>query len=332
MRLTHFSLLLIVLCGFLILVVAGADKKKPEPSPKTPAATAAPKPEPKVFASQKAEKEAEAAVTESAKRFVAAFNKHDAKAVAAGFTANAEFITENRDVLRGRDAIEKHFAAAFAQAPKSVGKIHVETARLITSNVAVEEGVVELIPYPGAPAERSQYTALHLFQDGQWLLARARDFAAEPEVQSNHERLAELEWLVGEWMEEGEDTLVATACKWSNDKSYLLQDFTIRLGGVPPTTGSTRIGWDPLTQQIKSWTFDSDGGYSEALWTRGKDKWVLKSKGVTHLGRNYSMTSILRHPDAGTLSWETRDRVEGGILIPDRPPLLVKRRPPAPGE
>ena len=133
-------------------------------------------------------------------------------------------------------------------------------------------------------------------------------------------------------MEEGEDSLVATSCQWSGNRNYLLQEFTIRVGREPPVTGSTRIGWDPLTQQIKSWTFDSDGGYSEALWTRGSDQWVLKSRGVTHLGRSYSGTSILRRVDPGTLSWESRDRVEGGILVADRGPLLVKRRPPPPGD
>ncbi len=331
MRPTRFLPFILVSCGLIGLAVSGADKKKPDGAAKAPP-SAAPKAEPKVFAGQKTEKDIEAALKESAKRFVAAYNRHDAKAIAAGCTPTAEFVTENLEKLRGRDAIERHFAAVFAESPKARLELRVESARLVISNVAVEEGIAELIPNPGAAAERSRYVALHILQDGQWLVARARDFAAEPESLSNHQRLIELEWLIGEWLEEAEDTLVATSCKWSDDKSYLLQDYTIRLGGMPPISGSTRIGWDPQTQQIKSWTFDSDGGYSEALWTHGTGKWVLKSHGVTHLGRNYSSTAILRHVDAGTMSWETRDRIEGGIVTPDRPPLLVKRRPPPPGE
>ena len=202
----------------------------------------------------------------------------------------------------------------------------------MTSNVAIEEGRAELVSHPGTALERSRYVAVHLLQDGQWRLARTHDYSADAEPLTNHDRLHELEWLIGEWVEEEEGVFVATSCKWSGDKSYLLQEFTIRLGNEPSRSGSTRIGWDPQTQQIKSWTFDSDGGYSEALWSRGEKKWVLKSRGVTHSGRNFSRTAILRHADEGTMSWETHDRVEGGVLLPDQPILIVKRRPPPPGD
>jgi len=329
MRRTVLALLLIA-CGALTLLFAGADDK-PQAGAK-PRAAAPSKAEPKVFPAKKAEAEAEAAVNESAQRFTEAYNRHDAKASAAGFTQNAEFVTEKGTVIRGREAIERHFAAVFAAAPQVHLELNVESIRLVTSSVAIEEGRVEMTAAPGEAAQTSRYVAVHVNHEGQWLLARARDFSADAEPRSNHERLKELEWLVGEWIEEGEGTLVATSCRWDATGSYLLQDFTIRLAGHPPITGSTRIGWDPQTGQIKSWTFDADGGYSDGLWTHGGDKWVLKSRGVTHAGRNFSATAILRHVDSGTLSWETRDRVEGGVLVPDRPPLVVKRRPPPPGE
>lgn len=322
-----FFLVGVAACAYLI---ARADDK-PQPAGK-PRSAAPAKAEPKVFSSKKAEVDAEAAVNESAQRFTVAYNRHEPKAAAAGFTQNAEFVTERGVVIRGREAIERHFAAVFAAAPEIHLDLQVESTRLVTSNVAIEEGRVEIISGPGEAAQTSRYVAVHVNQDGQWLLARARDFSTDAEPRSNHERLKELEWLTGEWIEEGEGTLVATSCRWDETGSYLLQEFTIRLAGYPPITGSTRIGWDPQTQQIKSWTFDADGGYSEALWTRGAEKWVLKSRGVTHLGRNFSRTSILRHVDSGTLSWESRDRVEGGVLVPDQPPLVVKRRPPPAGD
>jgi uncharacterized protein (TIGR02246 family) len=328
MRRTAFTLFLISFAA-LTLLIARADDKPQAGKPRSPATA---KTEPKVFSTKKAEIDAEAAVNESAQRFTAAYNRHDPKASAAGFTQNAEFVTENGTVIRGRDAIERHFAAVFAAAPAIHLQLQVESTRLVTSNVAIEEGRVEIAAGPGEATQTSRYVAVHVNQDGQWLLARARDFSADAEPRSNHERLKELEWLTGEWMEEGEGTLIATSCRWDETGSYLLQEFTIRLAGHPPITGTTRIGWDPQTQQIKSWTFDADGGYSEGLWTRGSEKWVLKSRGVTHRGRNFSATSILRHVDSGTLSWESRDRVEGGVLVPDRPPLVVKRRPPPPGE
>ena len=133
-------------------------------------------------------------------------------------------------------------------------------------------------------------------------------------------------------MQEDEASHVATSCKWVDRKNYLLQEFTMRIGSHEPITGTTRIGWDPHTQQVKSWTFDSDGGYSESLWTTGEDKWVLKARGVTHSGRSFSATSVVRRVDTATISWESRDRIEGGVVVPDRPPIIIKRRPPPPGD
>jgi uncharacterized protein (TIGR02246 family) len=316
--------------GLIALAVA-ADKDKPAPAAKAQTGTAG-KTDVRAAPEKTAQKEAEAAISESARRFVAAYNRHDAKSIAAGFTTTAEFITEDGTTLEGRQAIERHFVAAFAAAPKAHLELKVESVRLIKSDVAVEEGRVEFTAAPGAAVESSRYVALHVNMEGKWLLARARDFPAEPEVQSNYEHLRELEWLVGEWIQEDEATLIATSCKWVDRRNFLLQEFTIRIGSLDPITGSTRIGWDPQTQQIKSWTFDSDGGYSEALWSRGENRWVLKARGVTRSGRIFSGTSIVRQVDAGTMSWESHDRVEGGVLVPDRPPIVIKRRPPPPGE
>jgi hypothetical protein len=44
------------------------------------------------------------------------------------------------------------------------------------------------------------------------------------------------------------------------------------------------------------------------------------------------MTIVLRRIDDQTLSWETRDRIEMGIMIDSPGAIIVKRRPPEPEE
>lgn len=337
MAFARVLMLLVCIGGFICMAVGGADKDQLKPvssqaKPGSPLPKQSKNTETAQVELAKSVQLVETAVKESAKKFAANYNKHDSKAAASDFTLTAEFITEDGTAIRGRDAIERHFAAVFANFPQVHLELEIESVRLVTSFVALEEGRVDFVGSPGMPVETSRYVALHVFEEGRWWLARTRDFSADSAVRSNHERLAELEWLVGEWMEEAEDSLVATSCKWIDSRNYLLQEFTIRIGSEPAVTGSTRIGWDPLTRQIKSWTFDSDGGYSEALWTRATDQWILKSRGVTHRGRSYSGTSILRRVDQVTLSWESRDRVEGSVLVANSGPLLVKRRPPPPGD
>lgn len=339
-----------VLTGVLCLTVFGADKEKPATGKtageNTPAKKGTPSPAAKDPGSRKpgapaisrgtatrtVEEEAQTAVRESAKGFAEAYNRHDAKALAAGFTVGGELVTEEGAVLKGREAIEKHFAAVFAAAPKATIGIRVDAIRALGSEAAIEEGMVESSTGPEHHPERSQYIAIHVKQGGEWLVARARDFPADAAPHPIHERLKDLDFLTGDWIGEGEGVLTHTSCRWTDNGNYLVQDFTIRLAGRVAVTGSTRIGWDQQSQQIRSWTFDSDGSFSEARWTGAGYEWMLKSQGVTHEGRSSTATTLLKRVDGTTLSWESRDRVEGGVLTPAIGPIVVKRRPPAPAE
>lgn len=97
-------------------------------------------------------------------------------------------------------------------------------------------------------------------------------------------------------------------------------------------SGSQRLGWDPLAKQIRSWVFDSEGGFAEGLWTRDGDQWIIKMRGVTKEGRVASGTNIITKLSDHRLTWQSRDRVVGGERIADTDEVLVVRRPPKPAE
>lgn len=330
MRPARCSLIVFLLGGLACLAAAGADPDQPaaRKSPAKPAIRAAVP----IAAVRKAEHEAEAAVNASAKSFAEAYNRHDAKAIAAGFTTSAEFVTEEGTVLHGREAIEQHFAAVFTDVPDSRVALRVEAVRVIADNVVVEEGTVSSVSNGDALPEHSRYVAVHVKQEGRWLVARTRDFPHDSDVNSNYDHLRGLEFLVGDWMGEGENILTRTSCQWIDDRNFLLQEFTVEVSARMAVKGTTRIGWDPQLKQVRSWTFDSQGGLSEGVWTHVGDEWLLKTRGVTHLGHSSSSTTILRRIDASTLQWESRDRVDGVGLTTNIKPILVKRRPPPPAE
>jgi uncharacterized protein (TIGR02246 family) len=274
----------------------------------------------------------EEAIKKATQQFADAFNKRNPQAVADCYHPNATLITSNGTRILGHDGIVRHYAVVIASAPEAQLKIKPTAVQFVTADVGIVEGELEFHSGPDAPLDDTRYVAVFVKSGGEWLLDRTRNFPADQDTKTSHERLEELEWLIGEWLEEDEEALARTTCRWSTDRNYLLQDFKVRMPGFPPVSGTMRIGWDPLTKQIKSWTFDSDGGYSEALWTHGKDQWILKTRGVTHLGKSFAGTSVLRRVNGNTLSWETRDRVEGGVVVPDRGPLLVRRQPPPAGD
>ena len=59
-----------------------------------------------------------------------------------------------------------------------------------------------------------------------------------------------------------------TSYRWTDNHRFILGQFTVQIGGKPAMTGSQRIGWDPLKKTIRSWVFDSEGGFAEGLWSR----------------------------------------------------------------
>ena len=120
-------------------------------------------------------------------------------------------------------------------------------------------------------------------EEGRWLYATVREEHAAG--LAHHERLKELEWLLGEWLDESSESIIHTTCRWSDDRNFLLRDFVIHVQGKPVLSVTRRIGWDPLSKQIKSWVFDSDGGYGQAIWTRNGNQWTIKSTGVLPDGR-----------------------------------------------
>src|SRR5215212_3101725 len=82
----------------------------------------------------------EAALLKNAEAFVAAFNKGDAKALAAFWTPDGDFTGQSGHKLTGREAIEKSFAELFAENKGVQLRIDVTGLRFVTADVAVEDG------------------------------------------------------------------------------------------------------------------------------------------------------------------------------------------------
>ena len=144
---------------------------------------------------------------------------------------------------------------------------------------------------PGENPDITRYSAVHVkTRSGKWQLGFVRD--TQTADLPNQERLKPLAWLIGDWMDESPESIVTTSCKWSENKNFILQDIAIRKRGNDIMHLSQRIGWDPLTKQIKSWLFDSEGGFGESYWTPDGNRWLVKATAVRKDGTTGSMTNI----------------------------------------
>lgn len=101
--------------------------------------------------------------------YVAAYNRGDAKAVAAHWSESGEWISPSGQRFQGRQAIEKELGALFAaNQGVRVGGAQ-PSIRMVSKEVAVEEGTARVVR-PGEPPSDSTYLAIHVKKDGHWKL------------------------------------------------------------------------------------------------------------------------------------------------------------------
>jgi len=269
----------------------------------------------------------ELAIQQSAVSFVEAYNVKDAQAIAELFGPEARMEEADGQVFEGRDAIQAAFAASFKDNPQAAISVAMDSIRLVTPEVVVEVGAVEYFRDGDTLSSRSPYVVTHLNKDGVWRMDSVRTLKRE--VVSSYEHLRDLEFLVGDWIDEGADADVETSCYWDEDKHYLLQEFQVISDGEVTLTGTQRIGWDPQSQQFHAWTHDSDGGFCEASWTPVEEGWVITSTGVAADGAAASSVRTLTRVDPDHLLLSSEDCLRGEERLPDFEVTMV-RRPPLP--
>lgn len=116
----------------------------------------------------------EQAIRDRTKDFDAAWNKHDAQAVAAYYATSGDLVTENGDVLSGRDGIQQALTDAFnGDLKNSTLTSTVGSIRLIKPDVAIVDTDVELKAGEGEP-RKVHVLSILVKQDGKWLTETTR--------------------------------------------------------------------------------------------------------------------------------------------------------------
>jgi uncharacterized protein (TIGR02246 family) len=281
-----------------------------------PAGAEEPKAEPK--AEEKAlDKERRAA-------FIAAYNKGDAKAVAAFWTPDATYVDEDGREHKGRAAIEKMYEKVFADNKGAKLAIHVTSIKQLTPDVVLEDGVTEVTPAEGGFPITAGFSAILVKKDGEWYVQKVQE--SEPQAPSNSEHLEDLEWLIGDWAGENEKGESGTASyDWAENNNFIVSTFATTLEGVPVTGGTQWIGWDAVDKQVRSWSFYSGGGFGEAVWTRDGNKWSLKTTARTAAGKKVTATNVVTKTDNDHLTWQVTKLTVGGESLPDLKPVKMKR-------
>ena len=259
--------------------------------------------------------------------FVEIYNAHRPEKLAALFAPDARMVFSDGTEVNGRDEIQQSFAETFVDSPEVAISVVVDSIRFLTPDVAVEEGVTNLFPDGVTLTSSGPYTMVHLKKNGRWLMQSVR--VVEDEVVSTYGQLRPLEWLLGEWIDEGRTEVVEASFRWDENKSFLLEEFQVIREGSVVLKGTQRIGWDPQAKQIRSWIFDSAGGFGDAVWTPVEDDWVCKFKAVRTDGTSASATRTLTRAARDRIIWSATDRFDDGEALPDLAVTMVRKPPEA---
>jgi len=258
------------------------------------------------------------AVRANSREFTAAFNKGDAKAVAATWTEQGECHDAAGGLLIGRSAIEQAFAELFKSQPKAKVEVLIGSIRFPAPDVAVEEGMLRMLGTGKELPTTTMYAATHVRSGGRWLTAVSREWGA------GHDRLDDIEWLIGTWRAAAPGSAVSLSFSRDDKGPYLLGKFT-RTSGDKTDTGTMRIGLDPQSGRLRSWHFDADGGHGQALWHRDGNRWLMDAVGVLGDGSPTTAVNVLGRTGPDEITWQSIDRNFGDQALPNTAPIKLTR-------
>ena len=266
----------------------------------------------------------EAAIRKGVESYVAAFERGDAKAVASQWSAEGVYVSPAGQRFQGREAIEKEFAAYFAESSGQRIELGNPAIRFLAPSVAVEEGTAR-VSRNGEPPSETNYIAIHVKQGRSWKIESVRETVI-PAAPSHYEYLEGLEWMIGQWVDRDENSTVETSCKWTKNKNFMARSFSVSIKDRIELEGTQVIGWDPGAQAIRSWMFDSEGGFGEALWSQKGNRWIIKASRTLNGGEKASAVNILTYVDPNTFTWQSMGREIDGELQPNIEEVTIVRK------
>lgn len=263
-------------------------------------------------------------IESSIESYVAAFNKGDAKALTELWTPGGELVTETGERIQGAASIQKHFADFFAGNKGIKLELLEPKIEFQSPSVAVEKGVARVISSQSG-VESTTYTAIHIKTANGWRIDSTKDQVEPLSAPSHYEHLEPLSWLVGKWTDAGRSGRVQVSCRWARNNNFLTQTFKVMGEKDIEFEGSMVIGWDPSVKAIRSWMFDSDGGFGTGIWSQEETRWTIRTLNVLPDGRRGSSTNVYEVLNDGSVQFKSIGRVVDGEILPSVGPVKLVR-------
>lgn len=266
----------------------------------------------------------EAAVRKALASYVEAYNRGDFAAMASQWSREGEYVSPKGDRFKGRDKIQGALQAFFAENKGIQAKVALLDVEFGKSNRATAKGI-GVIQRPEQEPDEIAVTVSCVKERGEWKLASVgEDESAVPVSTMAH--LAQLEWLIGDWVDRDEHAAVETSFRWNKDYSFISGSFQVSVDGRVDVEGTQVIGWDPVEKKLRSWIFDSKGGFGQGEWTGEGNRWSVRMQSVLATGQKASAINVYTSVDPNTFTWQSTGRELDGAPLPNIPAVTVVRK------
>lgn len=273
---------------------------------------------------------AEAEVAGAGKKLIDAFNQGNAAMATDMFLPDAELIDESGTVYLGKEEIGALIKSFFEKFPGVQSASEIESIRLV-AGLALVDGSRTMMDKDGKSFSLLRYTSIWKKTDAGYKIVSLRD-VAEIVPPTPKEALEAIAWLVGSWVNEGSDGKVELEYRLAEDGNFLIGDvLVVGADGRQTMKSFQRIGWDAAQGTLRSWTFDSDGGWGESLWTPTEQGWILDSKATAPSGVQGSVRVSLTPEGEDRFKIQGSNRLSNGVAEPDYEYSVV-RKAPSPGK
>ncbi len=254
--------------------------------------------------------------------YVSAFNKNDPASLSNLWAEEAQYEDETGEVYKGRKQIREAFKQFFAENKGISLKISVSKVDINAPTEAIVVGT-SVVSLPGEEGSEAGFAAQMVKKIDKWLLAGVGETADS----SSYEHLKDLEWLIGEWVDEKSADIADIVSDWTGDKNFIQIGYAIDTDEVG-VEGTLIIGWDPVGKKLKSWIFDSNVGVAEGVWSRAGSKWTVKISRALGASEMATQTDVYERVNNNTFIWSSIDRTENGKKLPDVKGVKIVRKQP----
>lgn len=269
---------------------------------------------------------AEAEIRKANTDYAAALAAGSLDAVMAFWAPDADYIDEAGKQTQGSDKISALFQKSLPEMKGSKVNIRVHSLKFLRPDICLEDGTVEKTA-PTGVKDSNRFSIVWSRTGDKWLISNVRDIPTDtgdlPSAAASY--LNDLGWLVGEWVDDSPKGDVTVKVAWATNKAFLLMDYVIKRPDADPLEVSVRVGWDARIGRIRSWVFDSTGGFAEAYWRKDGKRWIVGTTGILPDGGTGGATNIYEFVDENTFVWRSTERDVDGQPLPDAEVKFVRK-------